>query len=65
MNLPSPCIQICRLNDNNVCVGCGRTRDEIARWLTMTNDERSRIISTLAARVSPAHSTMDASLFEE
>lgn len=65
MNLPSPCIQICRLNDNNVCVGCGRTRDEIARWLTMTNDERSRIISALATRVSPAHSTMDASLFEE
>ena len=25
----SPCIKQCRLDENNVCVGCGRTIDEI------------------------------------
>jgi predicted Fe-S protein YdhL (DUF1289 family) len=65
MNIPSPCIQICQLNDSDVCVGCGRTRDEIARWLAMSNDERFRIISALTTRVRAAHSTKDAPLFEE
>ncbi|TXH03657.1 MAG: DUF1289 domain-containing protein [Nevskiaceae bacterium] len=28
----SPCVQLCRLDAHNVCVGCGRTLDEIAAW---------------------------------
>ncbi|MGZ9410804.1 MAG: DUF1289 domain-containing protein [Methylocystis sp.] len=29
----SPCIKICELNGDGVCVGCGRTRAEIAGWI--------------------------------
>ncbi|HXB60071.1 MAG TPA: DUF1289 domain-containing protein [Candidatus Acidoferrales bacterium] len=49
MNIPSPCIHVCRL-DGEVCAGCRRTRDEIARWLQMTEDERARIMAALAER---------------
>lgn len=49
MNVQSPCIQVCRL-DGEVCTGCHRTRDEIARWLAMTDDERTRVMAALAER---------------
>ena len=29
---PSPCIRNCTLDPNDVCVGCGRTLDEILEW---------------------------------
>jgi predicted Fe-S protein YdhL (DUF1289 family) len=28
----SPCIKQCRLNENKVCVGCGRSIDEIKQY---------------------------------
>jgi len=36
----SPCIKVCQLDLDNRCRGCGRTIDEIARWSTMTREER-------------------------
>jgi predicted Fe-S protein YdhL (DUF1289 family) len=38
----SPCVRACRL-DGEVCVGCGRTRDEIARWTRMSDNERREV----------------------
>jgi hypothetical protein len=45
MNTPerpvkSPCVNICALDDDDVCTGCQRTVEEITRWSRMTNDER-------------------------
>ena len=28
----SPCIKVCKLSDDKICVGCGRTIDEIMNW---------------------------------
>ncbi len=40
----SPCIRQCTLNDEDVCVGCFRSRREILDWLRMTeNEQRSTI----------------------
>jgi hypothetical protein len=50
MNIQSPCIHVCQLDAGDVCTGCHRTRDEIARWLSMTDDERARIMASLAER---------------
>jgi predicted Fe-S protein YdhL (DUF1289 family) len=33
-----------------VCLGCARTLDEIARWSSLSEEERTRIMSALAAR---------------
>ena len=34
----------------DVCMGCGRTLDEIARWGAMSHDERDAIMAELPAR---------------
>lgn len=42
----SPCISICRY-DNEVCVGCGRTVDEVVGWYDMTDDEKQAVLNRL------------------
>jgi predicted Fe-S protein YdhL (DUF1289 family) len=34
-----------------LCAGCGRTLDEIARWGTMSEAERARIMAALPQRL--------------
>lgn len=46
----SPCVSICALDDDDVCIGCQRTGDEIIRWGKMTNDERRAVLTRLAQR---------------
>lgn len=47
--VPSPCTNICIL-DQNMCTGCGRTVDEIARWPVMSEHEKKEIVK----RVCPS-----------
>jgi predicted Fe-S protein YdhL (DUF1289 family) len=50
----SPCIGICRLDTRGYCIGCLRTGDEIARWRSMDDDERVRVMrDVLPARKAP------------
>ena len=37
---------------SGMCLGCGRTIDEIARWAVMTNEERRAIVAKLPARMA-------------
>ena len=46
----SPCMSICALDTDGYCVGCLRTRDEIARWIRMTPDEQWSLLNVLDAR---------------
>jgi uncharacterized protein len=46
----SPCIQVCVLDSEDVCTGCGRTRGEIARWTGMTAAEQRAVVRRVAAR---------------
>ena len=39
----SPCVSVCRL-ENQVCVGCGRTADDIVNWYDMTDDEKQTVL---------------------
>ena len=43
-SVDSPCVKVCRVADG-VCVGCGRTLDEIARWARMDEDERAAVVA--------------------
>jgi len=40
----SPCVSICALNHDDVCVGCWRTGDEISHWGAYSNDERRDVL---------------------
>ncbi len=49
--IESPCVKICTLDAlSGLCLGCGRTIDEIARWGAMSPDERARIMRELPDR---------------
>lgn len=43
--VPSPCVSICSLDDDDVCTGCQRTVTEITRWGRMNNDERRNVLA--------------------
>jgi predicted Fe-S protein YdhL (DUF1289 family) len=43
----SPCIGVCSLGDDGLCLGCHRTSAEIARWPQMNDDERLRLMEAV------------------
>ncbi|PSJ64267.1 DUF1289 domain-containing protein [Kumtagia ephedrae] len=50
--IESPCILVCSIDTKTgYCFGCGRTREEIAAWITMSPDERRRTMALLPARL--------------
>jgi len=50
-NVVSPCIGICRINiQSGLCEGCLRTRDEIAAWIDMRDDQRRQVVLVLEQR---------------
>ncbi len=51
--MKSPCIKVCQMDPRRgLCLGCRRTLDEIARWASMSDAERDRIMAELARRQS-------------
>ena len=53
MTIASPCIKVCTLDPAaKLCVGCGRTLDEIARWTAMSPDDRRRVMALLPGRLA-------------
>jgi predicted Fe-S protein YdhL (DUF1289 family) len=42
---------MCTLDDNQFCVGCGRSLQEIIDWASMTAEEQCDLIEILASRV--------------
>jgi predicted Fe-S protein YdhL (DUF1289 family) len=47
----TPCIDVCQIDrKTGQCIGCHRSRDEIARWSRMSDDERRTIMAKLSAR---------------
>jgi len=50
--IESPCKLICQLDlKTSLCLGCGRSREEIARWTRLTDAQRSSIMQELDARM--------------
>lgn len=51
--IETPCVKICTLDARaGLCLGCGRTIDEIARWTVLSADERRRIMAELPRRLA-------------
>jgi predicted Fe-S protein YdhL (DUF1289 family) len=43
--LASPCVRNCCLDDDNVCMGCGRSLDEIVAWGTASGADKAAILA--------------------
>jgi len=51
--IETPCVKICTLDARmGLCLGCGRTIDEIARWATMSPSERIEVMRELSSRLA-------------
>lgn len=50
----SPCIKVCVLDARQVCVGCGRTIDEITQWSRMTEEQQRQVVDRARQRHSEA-----------
>ena len=42
--LASPCVRNCCLDEDNVCMGCGRSLDEIVAWGTASAADKQVIL---------------------
>ncbi|GJD59559.1 DUF1289 domain-containing protein [Methylobacterium dankookense] len=52
----SPCTKVCVLDARTgLCQGCGRTRDEIALWGSLSEAQRLAIMAGLEARLRAAY----------
>ncbi|GLS44637.1 DUF1289 domain-containing protein [Methylobacterium brachythecii] len=52
----SPCTKVCVLDAvTGLCEGCGRSRNEIALWGSMTEPQRLAVMATLPERLRRAY----------
>lgn len=50
--IKSPCVHRCNYDsDFEICIDCLRTKDEIAKWSTMTNDEKLATLERLKGNI--------------
>ncbi|MES2197819.1 MAG: DUF1289 domain-containing protein [Pseudomonadota bacterium] len=55
MSKETPCIAVCIMDPRtSLCLGCGRTLPEIARWHQMDTAERQAVMALLAGRMAEA-----------
>ena len=51
MSIPSPCINVCRMDaKSGLCEGCLRTLDEIAGWAAAPDERKVLILAAVAQR---------------
>lgn len=51
-DLATPCVRICTLDRaSGLCLGCGRSANEIAQWIACGEVERDRIMRELPRRL--------------
>ena len=49
-DVASPCVRNCCLDEREVCLGCGRSLDEIKAWSEAGDAERLAILEQAARR---------------
>ena len=47
----SPCVGVCALDDEDICIGCWRSGEEITRWGYVDNDGKREILQKVEQRL--------------
>ncbi len=51
--IETPCTKICTLDaESGLCLGCGRSAEEVASWTIYSERERIRIMAALPKRLA-------------
>lgn len=48
--IASPCINVCLLDNNDICVGCHRSADEITQWMVCDDAGKKDILKRCRER---------------
>ena len=51
----SPCISVCVLDDEDICLGCYRSAAEITDWVMMSNDEKREVLRRSRERLEASN----------
>lgn len=46
----SPCVDICELNNDDICTGCFRSLDEIGLWSGYSDQDKRRVLENTQQR---------------
>ena len=61
--IQSPCTNICTIDARtSLCLGCGRTIDEVASWSTFSDAQRAQVMAELPARMAEAGLSLPAKI---
>ncbi len=48
--IENPCISVCTYDDDNICIGCRRTKKEATTWWRMTEEEKQQVLENIKIR---------------
>ena len=48
--IASPCVNVCRLDERRLCIGCRRSIEEITAWGRLDDEGRRRVLRAVAER---------------
>lgn len=49
-DVKSPCVGICKLDADSICIGCFRSSDEIASWGILSDADKQQILGQCKER---------------
>lgn len=51
--IETPCVKVCVIEpESGLCIGCGRSRAEIAGWLGFNSEQRHALMAELPSRLA-------------
>jgi predicted Fe-S protein YdhL (DUF1289 family) len=63
LNIDSPCLKKCELDENNVCLGCFRTFDDMCCWHNSNDDEKIKMLYLAKMRQNEYVTTQKSKIF--
>lgn len=49
--ISTPCVRLCKLNAEQVCIGCGRTKSDIMVWTHIEETDRKQLMEEAKSRL--------------
>jgi len=49
--MKSPCVRLCTLNEEDLCLGCGRLVNEITSWSAYSDERRDELMKECMRRL--------------
>lgn len=48
--IESPCVRKCCLDDDDICLGCFRTLEQITGWTQFTDEQKRKVLQSCEQR---------------